>query len=69
MNDPSTRIAQNYYQLSSWDVRAIVELVLVSGFASSLDENAIVGSHATVHHADVVGDLLNLEGRVLFVQQ
>ncbi len=40
----------------------------MSGLSGSLDENSIVGSHATVDHPDVVGDLFDLEGRMFFVQ-
>lgn len=35
----------------------MVEHVLLGSLPGSLDEDAIVGPHAAVHHPDVVGDL------------
>lgn len=45
------------YQLSSRDLKSVVELVLVRRLPSPLDQYAVVWTHAAVHHANVVGDL------------
>ena len=57
------------YQLSGGNVGTVVELVLVGGLPGTFDEDTIVGTHPAVDHANVVGDLLNLEDGVLLVQQ
>ena len=56
------------YQLSSRDLKSVVELVLVRRLPSPLDQYAVVWTHAAVHHANVVGDLLDLKGGVFLVQ-
>ena len=57
------------YQLSGGNVGTVVELVLVGGLPGTFDEDTIVGTHPAVDHANMVGDLLNLEDGVLLVQQ
>ena len=64
-------VAQNdqNYQLRGGDVGTVVELILVGGLPGSLDQHSIIRAHATVDHADVVSDLLDLEYGLLLVQE
>ena len=43
-------------------VLVVHEVVVLSNLPFPPDEQAVVWPHAAVHHADVVCDLLNLEG-------
>ena len=43
--------------------------VLLVELARVLDEQPVVGSHAAVHHADVLGDRLDLAYAALVVQR